>query len=99
LTDYGRLGERKGLLYIQLKRFPDNYLVLVVKAKGFSYVLMTTRGVPEDPLAPMAIDDIAFLNFERLKASRNSSETSSASNPQPLGAFNDLRSDVGVSAG
>ncbi|KAJ3526719.1 hypothetical protein NMY22_g10058 [Coprinellus aureogranulatus] len=86
------LGRNKGLLYIQLKRFPDHYLVLVVKAKGFSYALMTTSTAADNPLSPMVIGDIAFLNFERIKAGRLTSEASSVPSPQSLGVFN-LRSD------
>jgi len=65
-----RLGVTKGQLFIQLSRFSNHYLVLLVKAKGFSYALITTQSLPNDPLAPLILEDIAFLDFERIRASR-----------------------------
>lgn len=99
--DMVKLGPTKGQLFIQLKRFPDHYLVLLVKAKGFSYALITTHMLPGDPLSPLTVKDIAFLDFERIKASRYTPESTTPPSSALLNVYDprDWGSDSGVSSG
>lgn len=102
-TDLDRLGQTKGHLFIQLARFPNHYLVLLVKSKGFSYALITTTTIPENPFAPTMLEDIAFLDFERIRASRQGPDFGTSSNTSAQGLslydFKDWVNDTGASSG
>lgn len=56
----------RGTLYIQLTNFLNHYLVLVITDEGFRYALITTRVVTESTYAHMLMEDIAWLDFDRI---------------------------------
>ncbi|KAG6857789.1 hypothetical protein H0H87_004205 [Tephrocybe sp. NHM501043] len=55
-----------GTLYIQLSNFPNHYLVLVITDERFRYALITTRIMTESMYAEMIMEDIAWLDFDRI---------------------------------
>jgi mediator of RNA polymerase II transcription subunit 14 len=62
-----KLGsETRGTLYIQLSNFPNHYLVLVVTDERFQYALITTSVIPESMFGSMILEDIAWLDFDRI---------------------------------
>lgn len=56
----------RGTLFIQLSSFPDHYLVLVVMDLRFQYALITTKPQPEAPFGGLVLEDIAWLDFDRI---------------------------------
>ncbi|KNZ77769.1 Mediator of RNA polymerase II transcription subunit 14 [Termitomyces sp. J132] len=56
----------RGTLYIQLSNFPNHYLVLVITDERFQYALITTRIITESMYADMIMEDIAWLDFDRI---------------------------------
>ncbi|KAG6862349.1 hypothetical protein C0995_016047 [Termitomyces sp. Mi166 len=56
----------RGTLYIQLSNFPNHYLVLVITDERFQYALITTRIMTESMYADMIMEDIAWLDFDRI---------------------------------
>ncbi|KAG6886292.1 hypothetical protein C0993_006702 [Termitomyces sp. T159_Od127] len=56
----------QGTLYIQLSNFPSHYLVLVITDERFRYALITTRIISESMYADMIMEDIAWLDFDRI---------------------------------
>lgn len=72
-----KLGERiKGSLFIQLTRFPDHYLVLVVNDNYFEYALISVHSRPETMFQDMIMGDIGWLDVSRIH-----SQDSMASHP------------------
>ncbi|KDR75325.1 hypothetical protein GALMADRAFT_249364 [Galerina marginata CBS 339.88] len=62
-----KLGtDARGTLFIQLSNFPNHYLVLVVMDQRFQYALITTKAVPEEAFGGMSLEDIAWLDFDRI---------------------------------
>lgn len=62
-----KLGKSaRGTLYIQLSNFPNHYLVLVITDEQFRYALITTRVLSESMFSHMVMEDIAWLNFDRI---------------------------------
>ncbi|KAF5386160.1 hypothetical protein D9615_002363 [Tricholomella constricta] len=55
-----------GTLYIQLSNFPSHYLVLVITDECFRYALITTRILTESMFSHMIMEDIAWLDFDRI---------------------------------
>ncbi|KAJ8076986.1 mediator complex subunit [Marasmius tenuissimus] len=56
----------QGSLYIQLQSSPSHYLVIVITYSEFRYALMETSVRPESPCANMVMEDIAWLDFNRI---------------------------------
>ncbi|RDB24861.1 Mediator of RNA polymerase II transcription subunit 14 [Hypsizygus marmoreus] len=56
----------RGTLYIQLSNFPNHYLVLVITDERFRYALITTRVLSESMFSHMVMEDIAWLDFDRI---------------------------------
>ncbi|KAG6920079.1 hypothetical protein DXG01_010147 [Tephrocybe rancida] len=56
----------RGTLYIQLSNFPNHYLVLVITDERFRYALITTRIMTESMYTDMIMEDIAWLDFDRI---------------------------------
>ncbi|KAF8070340.1 mediator complex subunit MED14-domain-containing protein [Lyophyllum atratum] len=56
----------RGTLYIQLSNFPNHYLVLVITDERFRYALITTRILTESMFSHMIMEDIAWLDFDRI---------------------------------
>jgi len=54
-------------LFIQLLNFPDHYLVLLVADDQFRYALITTKAIPTASFPTMALEDIAWLDFDRIR--------------------------------
>ncbi|KAF8972893.1 mediator complex subunit MED14-domain-containing protein [Flammula alnicola] len=62
-----KLGpEARGSLYIQLSNFPNHYLVLVVTDERFRFALITTKVLSESMYGNMVLEDIAWLDFDRI---------------------------------
>ncbi|TFK25544.1 MED14-domain-containing protein [Coprinopsis marcescibilis] len=103
--DLEKLGTARGKLFIKLARFPNHYLVLVVKTQGFSFALITTRVIPGDPVTPLVMEDIAFLNFDRIRSEQlaNPEAGSTSDTPFQLGAHDHTMEwfvqDTGASSG
>ena len=67
-----KLGsEARGKLYIQLSNFPNHYLVLVVTDERFKYALITTTVLTESMFGGMTLEDIAWLDFDRIHNKAN----------------------------
>lgn len=56
----------RGAVYIQLSNFPNHYLVLVINDKEFRYALITTRVLPGTMYGNLVMEDIAWLDFDRI---------------------------------
>jgi len=67
-----KLGsEARGTLYIQLSNFPNHYLVIVVTDERFQYALITTTILTESMFGGMTLEDIAWLDFDRIRDNGN----------------------------
>jgi len=67
ITELAKLGSStRGTLYIQLSNFPGHYLVLVITDEQFRYALITTRVVSDSMFSHMVMEDIAWLDFDRI---------------------------------
>jgi mediator of RNA polymerase II transcription subunit 14 len=66
LAEIHKLRGARGALFIQLANFPNYYLVLVIRDRGFNYALISTKILPESSSATMVMEDIAFLDFDSL---------------------------------
>lgn len=63
----GKLGPAvRGRLFIQLANFPNHYLVIVITDTQFRYALITTKVLAESVSANMVMEDIAWLDFDRI---------------------------------
>lgn len=70
--EMAKLGsEARGMLYIQLANFPNHYLVLVVTDERFQYALITTSVIADSMFGSMILEDIAWLNFDRIHDKAN----------------------------
>ncbi|KAJ6497836.1 mediator complex subunit MED14-domain-containing protein [Mycena sanguinolenta] len=56
----------RGAVYIQLSNFPNHYLVLVITDKEFRYALITTAVLPGTMYGNLVMEDIAWLDFDRI---------------------------------
>lgn len=56
----------RGTLYVQLSKFPDHYLVLVITDDQFRYAFITTKVLSETMYANLVMEDIAWLDFDRI---------------------------------
>jgi mediator of RNA polymerase II transcription subunit 14 len=56
----------RSLLYIQLMPFPTHYLVLVVTDTDFRYALISVRIIPEGIYQSLVMEDIGWLDVERI---------------------------------
>lgn len=66
-TELRKLGpDNRGTLFIQLANFPNHYLVLVVTNERFKYALITTEVQPDSMYNSMTLEDIAWLDFDRI---------------------------------
>ena len=66
-----KLGpDARGSLFIQLTNFPNHYLVVVVTDERFKYALITTKAIEGHMFAMMVLEDIAWLDFDRLHHAR-----------------------------
>lgn len=63
-----KLGpEHSWSLFIQLANFPSHYLVLVVAEERFKYALITTKPIENASFTTMIMEDIAWLDFDRIR--------------------------------
>ncbi|KIY53083.1 MED14-domain-containing protein [Fistulina hepatica ATCC 64428] len=75
----------RGTVYIQLAKFPMNYLVVVTTEARFQYALITAKVLPDSMYAQMIMEDIGWLDFERI---HGSDDVSIAQRDQPIGRRN-----------
>ncbi|EMD37772.1 hypothetical protein CERSUDRAFT_73593 [Gelatoporia subvermispora B] len=61
-----KLGPARGTLYIQLSRFPNHYLVLVITDEDFRYALISVKVLSETVHANMIMEDIGWLDVRRI---------------------------------
>ncbi|KAF5351922.1 hypothetical protein D9756_007453 [Leucocoprinus leucothites] len=54
-------------LFIQLANFPDHYLVIIITDARFRFALITTETIRDATFAHMLINDICWLDYDRLK--------------------------------
>lgn len=67
VSEINKLGTTvRSLLYIQLMPFPTHYLVLVVTDTDFRYALISVRIVPEGIYQSLVMEDIGWLDVERI---------------------------------
>lgn len=72
-----KLGQdARSTLFIQLSNFPDHYLVLVVTDDRFKYALITTKAIADHTYAMMVMEDIAWLDFDRIREQDSESSRS-----------------------
>ncbi|KAJ7690643.1 MED14-domain-containing protein [Mycena rosella] len=65
--EMSKLGSSaRGAVYIQLANFPNHYLVLVITDEEFRYALITTRVLPGTMYGNLVMEDIAWLDFDRI---------------------------------
>ena len=58
-------------MYIQLSNFPQHYLVLVITDDEFRYALISASVVPDSMYGNMVMEDIAWLDLERIHGQNN----------------------------
>ncbi|KAJ6558514.1 mediator complex subunit MED14-domain-containing protein [Mycena vulgaris] len=92
--EMGKLGtSARGAVYIQLANFPNHYLVLVINDEEFRYALITTRVLPNTMYGNLVMEDIAWLDFDRIHGGDIAITTQS--NPASSGsARNPLRDSI-----
>lgn len=56
----------RALLYIQLMPFPTHYLVLVVTDTDIRYALISVKIVPDSMYQSLVMEDIGWLDVERI---------------------------------
>lgn len=62
-----KLGpDARSTLFIQLANFPDHYLVIVITDERFKYALITTKGMEGPMIATMVLEDIAWIDSDRI---------------------------------
>ncbi|CAA7259201.1 unnamed protein product [Cyclocybe aegerita] len=67
--EMGKLGpEARGTLFIRLANFPTHYLVLVVTDERFQYAMIGTKPKRDSKYAAFVLEDIAWIDFDRLRA-------------------------------
>src|SRR5258706_4830666 len=69
-----KFGKHHGLVYIQLAKFPQNYLVILINAQeqNFKYALITLK--ENDPgMGVFTVMDFAWVDAEKLKGVQNHS--------------------------
>ena len=67
ISEHNKLGTTvRSLLYIQLMPFPTHYLVLVVTDTDFRYALISVGIVPESIYQSLVMEDIGWLDVERI---------------------------------
>lgn len=67
-----KLGpEARSWIFIQLSNFPNHYLVLVITDERFKFALITTKIIPGSMYASQALEDIAWLDFDRIHDAAN----------------------------
>ncbi|OCH90250.1 MED14-domain-containing protein [Obba rivulosa] len=62
-----KLGPARGTLYIQLSRFPNHYLVLVITDEGFRYALISVKVLRDTVHANMIMEDLGWLEVRRIQ--------------------------------
>ena len=66
--EYHKLGtDVRGTLFINLTRFPDNYLVLIVTDERFKFALIKTELVRVSLFPEMVLGDIAWVDYKRIR--------------------------------
>lgn len=64
--ELGKLGPAiRGLLYVQLAKFPNHYLVLVIMDDELRYALISVR-IQTDVYQTMIMEDIGWLDVKRI---------------------------------
>lgn len=67
LPELAKLGpDTRGYLFIQLANFPNHYLVIVITDERFRFALITTSTNRDALFAHMVLDDIAWLDYDRI---------------------------------
>ncbi|PCH43924.1 MED14-domain-containing protein [Wolfiporia cocos MD-104 SS10] len=56
----------RGLLYIQLAKFPSHYLVIVITEEDFRYALISAEVLEDIPFHKMVMKDIGWLDVHRV---------------------------------
>ncbi|KAF9453911.1 MED14-domain-containing protein [Macrolepiota fuliginosa MF-IS2] len=65
--ELAKLGpDTRGYLFIQLANFPNHYLVIVITDERFRFALITTSTNRDALFAHMVLEDIAWLNYDRI---------------------------------
>ncbi|KAJ7072524.1 mediator complex subunit MED14-domain-containing protein [Mycena amicta] len=68
-TEIGKLGPTaRSAVFIQLANFPTHYLVLVIDDIDFRYALISTKVKADTPFSSLVMEDVAWLDVERLDA-------------------------------
>ncbi|PFH52047.1 hypothetical protein AMATHDRAFT_74540 [Amanita thiersii Skay4041] len=68
VEELSKLGSSaRGTLFIQLAAYPNHYLVLVITDDRFRYALITTKLSTDTGPTHMVMEDIAWLDFDRIR--------------------------------
>ncbi|KAH9924917.1 MED14-domain-containing protein [Fomitopsis serialis] len=66
-TEIQKLGRMaRGMLYIELAKFPDHFLVLVVTDEDWRYALISVEVLQNTPCHDMVMKDIGWLDVRRI---------------------------------
>ncbi|KAJ3517642.1 hypothetical protein NLJ89_g378 [Agrocybe chaxingu] len=83
--EMGKLGpEARGTLFIRLANFPTHYLVLVVTDERFQYAMIGTKPKRDSKYAAFVLEDIAWIDFDRLRAASQLSASNEKSAISPI---------------
>ncbi|KAI6103423.1 mediator complex subunit MED14-domain-containing protein [Pisolithus sp. B1] len=61
----------RATIYIQLARFPNHYLVLVITEEDFRYALISVKVLSDSMFANMIMEDIGWLDVRRIRDDRD----------------------------
>ncbi|GJE97389.1 Med14 domain-containing protein [Phanerochaete sordida] len=61
-----KLGQQRGMIYIQLSSFPTHYLVVVITDQDFRYALISAHIVAGAAYPEMFMGDIGWLDVSRI---------------------------------
>lgn len=76
----------RSLLYIQLIPFPTHYLVLVVTDTDFRYALISVKIVPDSMYQSLVMEDIGWLDVERICGRGREARTQNAAREPGFGS-------------
>ncbi|KAJ7078861.1 mediator complex subunit MED14-domain-containing protein [Mycena belliarum] len=85
----------RGAVYIQLANFPNHYLVLVITDEEFKYALITTRVLAGTMYGNLVMEDIAWLDFNRIHGGDIAIEAHSDSPNPSRDGLDTKKTDVG----
>ncbi|KAF8590904.1 MED14-domain-containing protein [Ramaria rubella] len=81
-------------LFVQLHNFPTHYLVLVVTDEDFKHALVSVKSVVENAHTSMVMDDIGWLDVDRIRGDAIRVQLSQVEDRAETGAKRKAASDL-----